>query len=277
MDYCKQTLEAYVHSAQPGRLKVFSDKLNELDETASINYSINFLSRELIKFTYDVIERSRRRAIQESALLARNANKDIEIRKRLLNYLQEGLGAENFTELLEQTEVQLSAWREIVEKITNPIDAGEIRGLSIRSLESYPDHPGLLFVRGVSEMMCSDRDESTAEQILYTSFKSSSTSYDIEEEDMVETVRWMSDLASSRSSDLSIPLFCAYYQAKLDEHFNEYEKSQCEEIFDEMKDEKITTIKQSFDTVDYANKAEEKIKPIFNELRDPELKKYLGV
>ena len=40
------------------------------------------ICRELIKFTYDVIERSRRRAIQESALLARNANKDIEIRKR---------------------------------------------------------------------------------------------------------------------------------------------------------------------------------------------------
>ena len=34
-----------------------------------------------------------------------------------------------------------------------------------------------------------------------------------------------------------------------------------------MKDEKITTIKQSFDTVDYANKAEEN-GPIFNELRD---------
>ena len=137
--------------------------------------------------------------------------------------LKEGLGAENFTELLEQTEVQLSAWREIIEKITNPIDAGEIRGLSIRSLESYPDHPGLLFVRGVSEMMCSDRDESTAEQILYTSFKSSSTKYDIEDEDMVETVRWMSDLASSRSNDLSVLLFCAFYQAKIDEFFKDYE------------------------------------------------------
>ena len=277
LDFCKQTLEAYVHSAQPGRLKVFSEKLKELDETAPINYCINFLSRELIKFTYDVIERSRRRSIQESALLARNANKDKEIRKRLLNYLQEGLGAENFTELLEQTDVQLSDWREIVEKITNPIDAGEIRGLSIRSLESYPDHPGLLFVRGVSEMMCSDSDESTAEQILYTSFKSSSTSYDIEDEDMVETVRWMSDLASSRSNELSVPLFCAFYQAKLDNHFNEYEKSQCEEIFDEMQDEKITTIKQSFDTINYASKAEEKIKPILKELKDPEISKYLGV
>ena len=125
--------------------------------------------------------------------------------------------------------------------------------------------------------MCSDSDESTAEQILYTSFKSSSTSYDIEDEDMVETVRWMSDLASSRSNELSVPLFCAFYQAKLDDLFNEYEKSQCEEIFDKMQDEKITTIKQSFDTINYANKAEEKIKPIFNELRDPELKKYLGV
>ena len=55
LDFCKQTLEAYVHSAQPGRLKVFSEKLKELDETNPINYSINFLSRELIKFTYDVI------------------------------------------------------------------------------------------------------------------------------------------------------------------------------------------------------------------------------
>ena len=43
----------------------------------------------------------------------------------------------------------------------------------------------------------------------------------------------MSDLASSRSNDLSVPLFCAFYQAKIDEFFNDYEGAQCEEIFEE--------------------------------------------
>ena len=82
---------------------------------------------------------------------------------------------ENFDNLLELTDVKLTPWRDIADRIQNPIDAGEIRGISIRSLETFPTHPGLLFVRAVSEIMCSDGDESTTRQALYTSFKNSSS------------------------------------------------------------------------------------------------------
>ena len=60
------------------------------------------LARLLIEFTYDVIEKSRRLAIRESVLLARSAQTDSDIRTRLMDYLQEGLGAEQIGRLLEQ-------------------------------------------------------------------------------------------------------------------------------------------------------------------------------
>lgn len=47
----------------------------------------------------------------------------------------------------------------MVAGVRSPIEAGELRGLCIRRLEGYPDHPGLLVVRGVSEVLCSDCDD----------------------------------------------------------------------------------------------------------------------
>ena len=164
----------------------------------------------MIEFTYDVIERSRRRAIQESVLLARSAQSDAEIRTRLMDYLQEGLGAERIARLLEQREVRLGEWWELVEAVQTPVDAGELRGLCIRALESYPDHPGLLFARAVAETMCHDHDDSVSWQGIRTAIESCAR-YRIPQDDTGEMLHKLYDLAqvSSRGSDLGVPLAMA--------------------------------------------------------------------
>ena len=274
LEECKQNLLDYVQDSQPGRLKIFSDELHKIDYPEGIKPCITKLSRMLISFTYDQIERSRRRSIQESILLARNAKNDSEIRSRILYYLQEGLGKESFVELLEQTDVELSPWRDIAEKIHNPVDAGEIRGLSIRSLESFPDHPGLLFVRAISEIMCSDRDVSTTEQVIYSSFKYSSTRYDIDEEDVIQTIKWMADIASIKTKELSLPLAFAFYQADSDGYFNSSYES--EKIFENMNDPTINAVSLSFKTMKLVDEIQNSVIPTLSEFKDPEILTLIG-
>jgi ATP-dependent DNA helicase RecQ len=208
LDRCKKLLLEYVRSAQPAKVKLLERGLKNIagDDAGQ---AIIDLSRTLITFTYDVIERSRRRMILESALLARTAKSDKEIRARLLDYLQEGLGAEQLEGLLEDSEVSLNDWCVLLEKIQTPMDAGELRGLCIRSLESYPDHPGLLLVRAAVEAMCSDSDDSMSAQGLETAVRSASTAYDIDPAQIEAAIEALFDIGEARSRRLCTSLTLA--------------------------------------------------------------------
>ncbi len=115
------------------------------------------------------------------------------------------MGAETFEELLDQSDVSLAPWREMLEKVYTVLEAGEMRGLAIRALESYPDHPGLLLIRAVSEAMMPDRDDSISSQVLHAIFKSAQEQYDVDQEDMIETIDWLGDASASRIPGLALP------------------------------------------------------------------------
>ena len=154
-----------------------------------------------------MIERSRRRAIQESVLLARSAQGDAEVKTRLMDYLQEGLGSERVGRLLEQQDVRLAEWWELIEAVQTPVDAGELRGLCIRALESAADHPGLLFVRAAAEAMCHDHsDKATADGIRAAVMECARKG--IPEQDTREMLNHFYDLAqiTVRAVNLGVPL-----------------------------------------------------------------------
>ena len=147
--------------------------------------------------------------IQESALLARQSRDDKDIRVRLLDYLQEGLGAERIEQLLGSEEIDLAAWWELVDKVQTPMDAGELRGLSIRALESYPDHPGLLLVRATAESMCSDHDDTVSSQGLGAAIRASIEKYELARSGVETVIDNLFDLAQTRAPDLGLPLIFA--------------------------------------------------------------------
>jgi hypothetical protein len=144
--------------------------------------------------------------LQEAVLLARTAPDDATIRARLLDYLQEGLGAEQLERLMEQEEVELQTWYNLFEKVHTPIDAGELRGLSIRSLEAFPDHPGLLLLRGVSEGLCSDANDAVSAQAIYASLRAAIVNYDIGSDAVLQTASALFDLAAGKAPSLRVPL-----------------------------------------------------------------------
>ena len=281
LDRCKSNLFEYVQSAQPGRIKVFARKLSEIvDGTAKPNALR--LAELLIDFTYDVIERSRRRAIQEAILLARTAKNDEEIRHRLLDYLQEGMGAESLDLLLDQTDVRLEEWREMFDKVYTPVDAGEMRGITIRALESYPDHPGLLLLRSVSEAMCSDADDVTASQTLHAAFNAGKERYDLPQEDLIETLSWLSDIAASRTRDLApprglaLPFAVAFYQAKNEGLISEEVVNHGSALLETLHDDRTDVVKN----IDYLDKTAKDLEAMVGLVRtvltDSKIPEFIG-
>ncbi len=208
LDRCRERLVEYVRAATPGKVGAFVRRTNAIDPHGARAAALA-LTRMLVEFTYDEIERSRRRAIMEAVQLARHAVSDSDIRRRLLDYLQEGLGAERIEQLLESEKVELSAWWELVGKVQTEMDAGELRGLCIRALESQPDHPGLLLTRAVAETMCSDHDEAVSRKGIDAAIGAAVYKYEIPPADIESSIDSLFDLAAGRARDLGPALTIA--------------------------------------------------------------------
>ena len=208
LDRCRERLVEYVRAATPGRIKAFVRRANGISPDGPRD-AVLALTRMLVEFTYDEIERSRRRAIMEAVELARHASSDSEIRRRLLDYLHEGLGAQRIEQLLESEDVDLSAWWELVGTVQTGMDAGELRGLCIRALESNPDHPGLLLTRALAEAMCSDHDGTVSAKGIATAIRTGVETYEISQTDIESTIESMFDLAAARARDLGPALTIA--------------------------------------------------------------------
>ena len=132
---------------------------------------IHLVATELVNFVYRSVERAHRRALLETVEMARVCGTDEEVRRRMLDYLSEGKSSEKVAELLDRKEgIDWQAWGRLFEGVTpdSQMDAGELRGMFIRALESQPDHPALLASRAAAEALCSDGVFDVAERNLQT-------------------------------------------------------------------------------------------------------------
>ena len=207
-DTSRKIIEEYIRESQPARLRSI---MNKLDTIETINHSAQpqNLCNLMIDFTYDVIERSRRRMLYEAILLGRNYSDDEEIRQYLLDYLQEGLGAEKIAQLAEESSINFEEWLELFAKISTPMEAGEIRGIAIRLLETYPDHPGMLLLRGVSETLVQKNDDLLVRNSITTALANATDRYDCTDDQLKSLLLQLIDFASSRSHNLRVPLISA--------------------------------------------------------------------
>jgi len=175
-DSAKAALLDYVSRSQPARIPAVRRRLDEIAEEDRLS-STYMVARELLLFLYGTIESARRRAILEAMTLARNSSTNEDIRRRILDYLQEGFGAETLQELVDQPEINILRWFDISRQIVTAMDAGEMRGITIRFLESYPDHPGLLLLRGLSESLTNDYDLALIAASIRNAIRSAKETY----------------------------------------------------------------------------------------------------
>ena len=202
---CRMRILDYIRATSPGKVEAFRQKLAET-EAADMREEIVALTRVLLEFTYDEIELSRRRSMMEAVQLGRHASNDAEIRRRVLDYLQEGLGSEYIRELLEAETVEFRPWWDLIGKVKNEMEAGELRGLCIRALESQADHPGLLLARAVAEAMCSDHDDAATRQSITAALGAAKYKYAVPEREIDAAVEALFDLSTEVAPELGPPL-----------------------------------------------------------------------
>ena len=126
------------------------------------------------------------------------------------------MGAEKLAQLAEQENINFSDWLAVFEKITNPIEAGEMRGMTIRLMETYPDHPGMLINRALSEALYSYAEEEVIRDSILSSFKVGIERYSCSKEEINELAKSLIGFATERSTKLRIPIIDAFMRYEND-------------------------------------------------------------
>lgn len=133
-----------------------------------------------IQFVYDIIERGQRRAIAEM-LAACQSGSGEELRRRILDYLEQAEFSEAVEAILSDARSGLGIIADVLTQIICPNDAARLRGPVARSLETYPDHPGLLLLRAVTEALSHNGDDQTILENFEAFLVNSTEAYDLNE------------------------------------------------------------------------------------------------
>jgi ATP-dependent DNA helicase RecQ len=151
-DHVIESLCTYVRRNQPARVEAIQARVRQA-MAMPLHEAAVACAKELVEFIYDTVERSRRRSLREMWLAAREGADapDTEFRRRILDYLTQGDIAPALEALIDREHFEASDWIELLVDIRDPEDARELRGNAGRLLSSYPDHPGLLLARAISE------------------------------------------------------------------------------------------------------------------------------
>lgn len=145
----------------------------------------------LLRFIYEVIEQGRRRALYEMFLTATSENSDKGIRQRILQYLETTQHSKLLEELLQAPAAGVERIREVFDQVVcSPNDASELRGQVARYLESYPDHPGLLMLRSLSETFTRDWASDVVKQNFVAAISSAERNYGMDPTTLYEFAAW---------------------------------------------------------------------------------------
>lgn len=159
----------------------------------------------LLKFVYDVIERGRRRALNEMLATCSQSTTDEDIRDRILKYFA-GEYSETLENIISGTDVGIIECRDVFSSIRSPNDAADLRGQVSRYLESYPDHPALLMLRCLCELFSRDSNSEVAKQNFIASITAARTSYGINDSAVTEFSIWAVANIFNRDAELSMDL-----------------------------------------------------------------------
>lgn len=169
----------------------------------------------LTAFIYDVIEKGRRRAFAEMLSISEKAleqglSQDEFIRQGIMGYFQT-THSEEIEELLNDRTLQslkimfdgvnVEESDQVEGGINSPREAVEIRGQVSRYLESYPDNPGLLFLRGLSEIFCPNSDTDLAVLNINAGYEFALERYSIEKDLLNGILIWIISKVYSRSKE----------------------------------------------------------------------------
>jgi ATP-dependent DNA helicase RecQ len=212
-DAIADALGQLVGRSQPGRLPGMRTALDTL-RTLKPRDAVIDGCRLLIDFVYDTIERSRRRSLREMWLTARESDGEDAFRRRILEYLSEGDVTPRLVEMAESGRFLVNEWLEGLAEIATITEAREWRGTAGRLLASYPDHPGLLLVRGFSEVVDPDGDLNEFAFNLASALRSARERYGTADSDVEVLAQWLVDDSRRRRRQDALAICLAVLRSR---------------------------------------------------------------
>lgn len=186
------SLEAFIKRSQPGQMAAIRNAVGHPDDLMS---SINRCGKELIKFVYRTIETARRRSMREMWLAAQsaaeNSDPNREMRRQILDYLQEGFATQVLLHLVQESDLRFLEWVTEWNTMETETTAREWRGASGRLLVSYPDYPWLLATRAITEAKIPEGNSREFENGLRESLQSARVLYQVPQDVISEAVSLM--------------------------------------------------------------------------------------
>lgn len=213
-DFLAESLETYLLRYTT---RIPKGLLDELHAAVDIKTAEGAALRAMVKYLYDEIERKRRTATRTMLEISREgvAKPDVA-RKLLLNYLQVSAKFTDDLEAIAQGDLLSHDWRKVAELAGAPAEVDELRGAVARVLESYPTHPGLLFLSSIVRINPSEIDLRRSNEEFSAALQSAS---DIaSEDDAAELAEVALEVCENFDRTLSSGLGATYAQWSI-EHF----------------------------------------------------------
>ncbi|HWL92778.1 MAG TPA: RecQ family ATP-dependent DNA helicase [Phycisphaerae bacterium] len=160
------------------------------------------MSQLLLRFVYEVIERGRRLALREMLAACKNEKTEDGFRSRILRYLDASAYSDDFEAILARDDAGLDLIQNIVDELSSPNQAAELRGQAGRYLESYPDHPSLLMLRALSEAYSRNCDLQLVKEFFLASLNSLDNYYGVTEPAGNQFRTWALSLIIRRDKSL---------------------------------------------------------------------------
>jgi hypothetical protein len=156
-------------------------------------------AEQLVDFTYDQIEGTRRRAISEMRRISLDeaANGD-RFRQALLAYLSTSAYSALLQQIAEDADGGLEQIEALHDKVATDLDAGDLAAQSVRLLESIYDHPGILVIHAAAMLAQSTPDAAGSASDIALALRSARDKFDLDPQKVVQAF-------ASLAHDFNVP------------------------------------------------------------------------
>ena len=187
----------YVRKLQPALIAAVEKDIEKYQEIPKELQPLA-LCRMVIDFIYRIIEKSRRGMLREAVSMARSCDDNLSIRASLNGYFQEGLYAAKIADLAERESINFEDWLSVAKDLEDEFDNEEVKGASIRLLEAYPEHAGLLSLRAITESLANGGSETLIRNSLRAAFASAIERHLCSDQDVNDLIISLLELSKDR-------------------------------------------------------------------------------
>lgn len=236
----------YIGGYSKGRVAYEKRKLTDYTNKSAKAF-VSHAAETLIEFIYDTIEQGRRRGLKEILLMAESVSnlskekQNSEIRKKIREYFDSSY-SEDIDFIKEADDFGFAKIKEIFNRDKDDalFSPSSIKNQVSRYLESTHDHPGLLFLRGLSEYYTLNYNVGEIKSNFHAGIEFSLSHYSVNKLKLLDFIIYFLTKVCEQEQSLKISEVDSIYPALLEIAFKYFDKLQlCKMIIDKCENKEM--------------------------------------